>query len=61
MLTIKNDKSILTYDKTNGLNDAGISFIAWNKSTKRLVIVYSNNNIDLLGEKRKCRQCHGLL
>lgn len=47
----KNDKSILTYDKTNGLNDAGISFIAWNKSTKRLVIVYSNNNIDLLGEK----------
>lgn len=43
-----NDQSIQTYDKTNGLSDSGISFISWNNAAKKLVIIYSNNNIDLM-------------
>ena len=43
-----NDNSITTYDRLNTLNDTDISFIAWCESAKKLVIVYSNYNIDLL-------------
>lgn len=42
------DQSITTYDKTNGLSDTNISLIAWCKSAKRLIAVYSNANIDLV-------------
>ena len=42
------DQSITTYDKTKGLNDVKINKIAWNKTAKRLVILYDNCNIDLL-------------
>jgi hypothetical protein len=42
------DKSITTYDKSTTLNDCTIDHIAWCQSAKRLVIVYSNGNIDLL-------------
>lgn len=44
----KNDESITTYDKIHTLSDAEISFIGWNKTVKRLIIIYSNYNIDLL-------------
>lgn len=47
----KNDQSIKTYDKVNGLSDTDIRFIAWNKPARRLVILYSNNNIDLLDDR----------
>ena len=47
----KNDQSIKTYDKVNGLSDSDIRFIAWNKTVRRLVIIYSNNNIDLLDDR----------
>ena len=47
----KNDQSIKTYDKVNGLSDSDIRFIAWNKTARRLVILYSNNNIDLLDDR----------
>ena len=47
----KNDQSIKTYDKVNGLSDTDIRFIAWNKTARRLVIIYSNNNIDLLDDR----------
>lgn len=47
----KNDQSIKTYDKVNGLSDTDIRFIAWNKPARRLVIIYSNNNIDLLDDR----------
>ena len=47
----KNDQSIKTYDKVNGLSDTDIRFIAWNKTSRRLVIIYSNNNIDLLDDR----------
>ena len=44
----KNDQSIYTYDKTNGLNDTGIDKIRWCQQGKRLVVVYTNLNIDLV-------------
>lgn len=44
---IKNG-SITTYDKANTLSDFDINHIAWNKNTKKLVITYTNGNIDLL-------------
>ena len=47
----KNEQSIKTYDKVNGLSDTDIRFIAWNKTARRLVILYSNNNIDLLDDR----------
>ena len=47
----KNDQSIQTYDKINGLNDSDIRFIGWNKVAHKLVIVYSDYNIDLMDDK----------
>ncbi|MBP8758130.1 MAG: Por secretion system protein [Prevotella sp.] len=44
------DQSIQTFDKTNGLSDCNISHISYNKSAKRLVIIYSNQNIDLMDD-----------
>lgn len=46
-----NDGSITTYDKIYPLSDCTISKIAWNNAAKRLIIVYDNNNIDLLDNK----------
>ncbi len=43
-----NDESVTVYDKTNSLSDTEISFIKWCEDVKKLVIVYSNQNIDLL-------------
>ena len=43
------DQSIITYDKVNGLNDTHITHIAWNQKAKRLIAVYENSNIDLIG------------
>ena len=44
----KTDHSIYTYDKTKGLSDTSIKFIRWCQQAKRLVVVYSNSNIDLV-------------
>ena len=44
------DQSIQTYDKMNALSDCNISHIAYCKAAKRLVIIYQNQNIDLLEE-----------
>ena len=43
-----NDKSVHAYNKVNSLSDTEIDHIAWNPTVKRLLIVYSNFNIDLL-------------
>ncbi len=43
------DQSLQTYDKTTVLSDCGIDHIAWCQQAHRLVIVYNNCNIDLLG------------
>jgi len=45
----KEDFDIQTYDKISGLSDAGIVQIKYNETTEKLIIVYSNGNIDLLG------------
>ena len=45
------DTSIQTYDKVNALRDCGIDHIAWCNAAKRLVIIFQNQNIDLLDEK----------
>ncbi|MGP1492640.1 MAG: type IX secretion system anionic LPS delivery protein PorZ [Prevotella fusca] len=47
----RNDQSIRTYDKINGLSGMDIKFIGWNQTAKRLVIVYSDYNIDLLDDR----------
>jgi len=44
----KNDQSIVTYDKVNGLSDTYITHIRWCPQAKRLIAVYSNMNIDLV-------------
>ena len=44
----KNDQSITTYDKVNGLSDTYITHIAWCPQAKRLIAVYKNSNIDLV-------------
>lgn len=44
----KNDQSIYTYDKTNGLSDTFITNIRWCQLAKHLVAIYSNSNIDLI-------------
>ena len=43
----KEDNSIKTWYKGNGLNDNTISFINYNKKTESLLIVYGNSNIDI--------------
>lgn len=40
--------TVQTYDKTNCLSDVNITNVTWNSSARRLVIVYENQNIDLL-------------
>jgi hypothetical protein len=44
----KNDQSIVTYDKVNGLSDTYITHIRWCPQAKRLIAVYGNTNIDLI-------------
>ena len=45
------DGEVRTYDMLNTLNDVGISHIAYSKEAGKLIIVYSNSNIDLLDEE----------
>lgn len=47
----RNDNSITTYDKTNGLSDSNIAKIGWNSTVGKLIIVYNNGNIDLMNRK----------
>lgn len=42
------DQEVRTYNKTTLLSDGDIAHIAWCKAAKKLVIVYSDHNIDLL-------------
>ena len=47
----KNDQSITTYDRVNGLSDTHITHIAWSQQAQRLICVYQNSNIDLIDTK----------
>lgn len=44
------DQSVTTFDKVTNLSDCDISYIAYNKTTKKLIVVYSNENIDLIDD-----------
>lgn len=44
----QSDNSLNRMNKINGLSDAGISCIEYNKSLNTLVVAYSNANIDLI-------------
>ena len=44
----QNDLSIQTFSKMDYLSDCGIQHIAYNKATKRLLILYNNANMDLM-------------
>ena len=44
----KVDNSITTYDKTKNLSDGSTAHIAWCEAAGKLLIVYANQNIDIL-------------
>ena len=44
----QNDQSIQTFSKMDYLSDCSIQHIAYNKAAKRLLIFYSNANMDLM-------------
>ena len=44
----KNDQSIQTFSKIDYLNDCEIQHIAYNKASQKLLIIYTNGNIDLM-------------
>ncbi len=51
VFSIDADKEVTRYSKTNGLNDVGVSNIAFDETSKQLLIAYTNSNIDLLDVK----------
>lgn len=47
----KEDHDIQTYSKSTGLNGANIAQIKYDQSTKQLIIIYTDGNIDLMSSK----------
>lgn len=45
------DNSVQLLDKTNGLNDVTVTQMAWNTAVGRLLLVYDNQNMDVVDEK----------
>lgn len=54
------DCEIRTYDLLNALNDVNISHIAYCKDAGKLLIVYSNSNVDLLDKDGNVQNLSGL-
>lgn len=51
----KDDQSIQTFSKVDYLNDSEIQHIAYCKTAKKLIIIYTNSNIDLMNvENYEC-------
>lgn len=48
------DQSVRTFSKMDALSDCGIAHIAWNQKANRLVVIYENENIDLLEPNGNC-------
>lgn len=48
------DQYVELYDKTNALSDFGIADIAYSSTTHKLVVLYSNGNVDLIGTNNTC-------
>ena len=46
----KEDGAVHTLNKATGLSESGIASIAYNASTKSLVIAYANSNIDIINQ-----------
>jgi hypothetical protein len=42
------DGEVQTFSKVDALSDDNISFIAWNEAQKKLLVVYSDANVDLI-------------
>ena len=45
------DNKMTVFDKVKGLNDLGISKIAYDKKSKQLLVAYTDANMDLIDEK----------
>jgi hypothetical protein len=46
------DESVMALTRLDGMSSTGVDHIAWSEAAKTLVIVYSNQDIDLLHEGR---------
>lgn len=46
----KDDQSVRTYSRLDKLSDVGVTQLGFNAETNTLLLVYSNGNIDLLGD-----------
>ncbi len=47
---VEPDGEMHRLSKANGLNDIGISAIAWDETSKQLIIAYTNSNLDIIRE-----------
>ena len=50
--TVDAENNIERFSKTNGLHETGISAINWDDETGKLIIAYTNSNIDVLHQNR---------
>jgi ligand-binding sensor domain-containing protein len=57
----KEDKSLHYYSKESGLSDNEINCIGFNSEENKLIVAYSNGNIDLIGEDRSVYNLPSLL
>jgi len=48
VFSVDTNNEVERYSKVSGLNDLGVSCIAWDDLSRQLVIVYNNSNLDLL-------------
>lgn len=54
------DGAVVTYDKVKCLSDIDVAHIAWSPSCRRLIIAYSNANIDLMSKDGEVTNVSGL-
>lgn len=48
LFSVDDKGEITRYSKANGLNDIGVNAIAWDETTKQLIIAYKNSNLDII-------------
>jgi hypothetical protein len=48
VFSIDSKRQVELFGKSNGLNEVGISTMAWDELNQQLVIAYNNSNIDIL-------------
>jgi ligand-binding sensor domain-containing protein len=52
LFSIDADNEINRYSKINGLHETGVQAIQWDAQAQKLVIVYTNSNIDILSANK---------